>query len=94
MMILLKAKLRALSICQNWPARPVSSTTEYTDLKDKFYRRPSDYFKIARTILGVINFQDFAEHHPFKTMHSIYRLTGLACQFWQLESVLKYTFFG
>ena len=42
---------------QNWPARPVSLRTEWTNLKDKFY--PLNFFKIARTIFGVVIFQDF-----------------------------------
>ena len=29
-------------------------------MKDKFYRSPSYFFKIARTIFGLVNFQDFA----------------------------------
>ena len=33
---------------------------ECTNLKDKFYPSPSNFFKIARTIFGVIIFQDCA----------------------------------
>ena len=45
-----------------WPDRSVR--TECTDLKDKCYRIDflvlRIYFRIARTIFGVITFQDFA----------------------------------
>ena len=51
-------KFRALSICQNCLARLVSSQTDCTDLKDKFYPSPSNFFKIAPTIFGLIIFQD------------------------------------
>ena len=52
--------MRPLSICQNWPARPVSSKTECTNLKDNFYPSILNSFKIVRTIFGVIILQDFA----------------------------------
>ena len=51
--------LGALSICQNWPARPVSSYMGCTNLKDKFYPSPLNFFKIARASFVVINI-DFA----------------------------------
>ena len=54
------SKVRVLSICQNWPAKTVSSQTECTNLKDKFYPNLSTFFKIARINFGVIIFQDFA----------------------------------
>ena len=52
-----------------------------------FYPSPSNLFKVACTIFGVIIFQDW------KMTHSIYRLAGLAGQFWQMKStpqVLKW----
>ena len=46
-------------------------------MKDKFYPRPSNFFKIARTIFGVIILQDFAapslQNGAFE-----YKLAGLA----------------
>ena len=39
-----------------------------------FYRSPSNFFKIARTVYGVIIFQDFAAP-SFKMTPLIYRLT-------------------
>ena len=54
----------------------VSSYMECTNLlKDKIYSSPSNFFKIARTIFGVISFKDFAT--PSLMMDSIYRMTGL-----------------
>ena len=44
------------------------------------------FFKIARTIFGVIVFF-LMLHHPFKITHSIYRLAG---QFWQVEIALMW----
>ena len=57
--------------------------TEYTNLKDKFYPSPFTFFKVARTIFGVI-----LQHHPFKMTHSIYTRGGLTGQLWQMESVV------
>ena len=51
---------KAFSICLNWPPRLVNLKTECTNLKDKFYPGPSNFFKIARIIFGVKIFQDFA----------------------------------
>ena len=45
---------------------------------------PSHFFKIERTIFGVIIFQYFTAA-PFKMMSLIFRLAG---QFWQMESTL------
>ena len=56
------AILMALAFAKTgWPDR--SARTYCTDLKDKFYRIDllvlRIYFRIARTILGAITFQDF-----------------------------------
>ena len=51
-------KFRVLSIGQNCQARLVNLQTDCTDLKDTFYPSPSNFFKIAPTIFGLIIFQD------------------------------------
>ena len=57
-------RLRVFSICQNW---------QCSNLKDKFYPRRSNFFKIARTILGLIIFK-ILQQHPFNMTRSIYGL--------------------
>ena len=42
---------------------------------------------MARTIFGVTIFK-ILQHRSFKMAHSIYRLAGLAGQFWKMESTL------
>ena len=64
----------ALSICQNWPARAVSSKTECSNLKGNFYLSPWNFFKIARTIFGVIVFLEFTT--PFLENEAIDLQTG------------------
>ena len=70
--------------------RPHQST-EFTNLKDKSYPSPSNFFKngIYHYFSGWLFFK-ILQHHPFKMTHLIFKLAGLVGQFWQMERALSY----